>query len=88
MTAKARLLAAARAGGSSAVRTLLEDGNREVVVVRCDWSRDLLQYTLTDHNYHRVEIIGAANGLVTLSAPAEYDLERIMREIFRFKIVK
>lgn len=89
MTAKAKLLAAARAGGATAVRRVMEEGGpKETLVVRCPWSADLLQHHLTDNNYHSVEIISCGGGLAVLSAPADYDLALIVTKVFKFEVIR
>ena len=77
MSAKAQLLAAARAGGSAAVRSLMAAGGpQETLLVRCG-SLGALQYRLTDQNYHSVDAARTGEGLVLLSAPTGYGLESV-----------
>lgn len=77
MSAKSQLLAAARSGGSAAVRDLMAAGGpRETLVVRCD-SLGALLHRLTDQNYHSVDAHRSGDGLVTLSAPTGYGLDGV-----------
>lgn len=77
MSAKAQLLAAARSGGSAAVRALVAAGGpQESIVVRAG-SLGALQYRLTDHNYHSVEAERVTPGLIRLSAPCGYGVEDV-----------
>lgn len=77
MSAKAQLLAAARAGGAAAVRDLMASGGpRETLTVRCS-VLGALQYRLTDQNYHSVDAVSIQDGLVLLSAPTGYGLEGV-----------
>jgi len=85
--AKRQLLDAARSGGSAAVRELQANGGpRETVTVRTTMSADLMQYRLTDNNYHSVRIVSAGDGQMTLSAPVGYRLRSIMTEFFGLRL--
>lgn len=80
-SAKAALLAAARRGGSAAVREAIASGiSGESIVVRCAIPA-VLQYRLTDQNYHSVQVHPITDGLVRLSAPVGYGLEDVARNL-------